>query len=153
MTVNIQTWGNNIWYLFHTIAHKIKEQEFNNVKEDLIYILKTICSNLPCPECSSDATNLLNKVNFNNINSKQDFKLLIFNFHNHINKKLNKPEFDINNLDNKYKHANIHNLISNFNIIFNSNSNVPQLMSTSFHRQQNLPKINEKLRKILNYME
>ena len=27
--MDIKVWGNNIWYLFHTIAYKIKEEEFN----------------------------------------------------------------------------------------------------------------------------
>ena len=56
--MDIKVWGNNIWYLFHTIAYKIKEDEFNNIKQDLFYIVKTICQNLPCPECSEHATNL-----------------------------------------------------------------------------------------------
>ena len=67
MSFNKEIWGNNIWYLFHGIAHKIKEDEFLNNKENLIFIVKTICNNLPCPECSIDATNMLNKVDFSKI--------------------------------------------------------------------------------------
>ena len=146
---NKETWGNNIWFLFHTIAYKIKEDEFINCKQDLITLVKLICTNLPCPECSTDATELINKVNFNNINTKQEFKLLIFNFHNYVNKKLKKPLFDENDLDDKYSKANIHVLYKNFNIIFSANSNIPQLMSQSFHRKHNLPKIQTILNKLL----
>jgi len=153
MSFSKETWGNNIWYLFHTIAHKIKETEFSNVKNDLIYLINIISSNLPCPECSSDAAAILNKVNYNTINSKEDFKKFLFNFHNHVNKKLNKPIFEYENLDKKYENANIKSLYNNFNIIFSSNSNVPQLMSVSFHRQQNMPKINFVLNSLLDKME
>lgn len=153
MSFTKETWGNNIWYLFHTIAHKIKESEFSNSKNDIITIVKMICSNLPCPECSADATNLLNKVDFKNITCKQDFKLLIFNFHNHVNRKLKKPEFKIEQLDEKYSKANIEALYKNFNIIFTSNSNIPQLMSVSFHRQRNVPVINNILNNLLSKYE
>ena len=117
MSFDNKTWGNNTWYLFHTIAHKIKDSSFLDIKEDLIFIIKNICSNLPCPECSKDATEKLNKVNFNLINSKQEFKVLLFNFHNSVNKKLNKPLFELKDLDNKYENANIQALYHNFFII------------------------------------
>ena len=64
MSVDKEIWGSTTWYLFHTLIHKIKESEFLNLKNDYVYIIKTICSNLPCPECSQDATKLLSKVNF-----------------------------------------------------------------------------------------
>ena len=78
MSIDNKTWGNNTWYLFHTIAHKIKDSSFLDTKEDLIFIVKNICANLPCPECSKDATEKLNKVNFNTINSKQEFKVISY---------------------------------------------------------------------------
>lgn len=153
MSFDNKTWGNNIWYLFHTIAHKIKDSSFIDIKEDLIFIVKNICSNLPCPECGKDALEKLNRVNFNSITCKQEFKVLLFNFHNSINKKLNKPLFELNDLDEKYEKANIQALYHNFTIIYSHNSNVPQLMSASFHRQYILPVIKQKLEKILHVME
>ena len=151
MSYNIEMWGNTVWYLFHGIAHKIKDNEFNNVKDDIIFIIKTTCSCLPCPECSQDAMHKLQKVNFENIHSKQELKLLIFNFHNSINKKLNKPLFKEEDLDNKYENLNLTAISNNFNIIFSSNSNVPQLMSASFNRKHNLPKIMLALNNIMKY--
>ena len=153
MSVDKEIWGSTTWYLFHTLIHKIKETEFLKLKNDYVYIIKTICSNLPCPECSQDATKLINKINFDNINSKQEFKLLIFNFHNHINIKLNKPLFDENDLDEKYSKANFDTIYNNFFYIYNLNSNVPQLMSQSFHRKHNIPKIKNSIDKIKNYFE
>ena len=153
MSFTKDTWGNNVWYLFHTIAEKIKDDEFNNIKDDIFFVIKTVSTNLPCPECSSDANALLNKVDFNNIKNKDDLKTFVFNFHNQVNKKLNKPMFDKELLDTKYANASIHSLYNNFFIIFSSNSNVPQLMSASFHRQHNLPKIRDCLNKILTKID
>ena len=152
MTISIENWGNNIWYLFHTISYKIKEESFVTIKSDLIELIEIICKNLPCPDCSKDAINVISKINFNTINNKEDFKLLLFNFHNYINKKLKKKIFNYQDFDNKYKNANIQNLIINFNIIFNSKASNPQMLSNTFLRKQQIPKINILLNKIVSHM-
>jgi hypothetical protein len=150
MSFDKNVWGNTVWFLFHTLAHKIKESDFDELKNDIIYLVKTVSTNLPCPDCSQDAAYELNKVNFDNINSKEELRLLLFNFHNHVNRKLNKPIFELSELDNKYSKANIKAIYNNFFIIFASNSNTPQLMSAAFHRQHNLPKIKIALDKIIS---
>ena len=146
MSFSKEIWGSSVWNLFHTIAHKIKEDKFLFHKSNIIYIIENICNTLPCPDCSKDATAMLKKVDFAQINSKADFKLLMFNFHNAINTKLKKPLFDFNELDDKYSKANIDAIYNNLNIIYTSNSNVPQLMSSSFHRHHLFPKIKDTLR-------
>lgn len=153
MSFNKEIWGNNIWYLFHCIAHKIKENEFDSNKNDLFLTIKIICDNLPCPDCAKDASELLNKIDISNIKTKQEFKVLLFNFHNYINKKLNKPLFNLSDLDSKYSKCNINVVINNFYIIFTKNSNIPQLMNSSFHRKYNLPKIKNLLNKIILILE
>jgi hypothetical protein len=146
MSFSKEIWGSSVWNLFHTIAHKIKEDKFLFHKSNIIYNIENICNTLPCPDCSKDASAMLKKVDFAQINNKADFKLLMFNFHNAINTKLKKPLFDFNELDDKYSKANIDAIYNNLNIIYTSNSNVPQLMSSSFHRHHLFPKIKDTLR-------
>ena len=141
MSFSKEIWGNNICYLFHSLAHKIREEKFEVHKNNLIFIIKTVCNTLPCPECSKDATAMLNKVDFNTIKNKNDFKMFLFNFHNAINVKLNKSLFSYENLDNKYNNVNFDALYNNIYIIYNTNTNIPQLMSSSFHKDISFPKI------------
>ena len=144
MTVSIEIWGPNIWGLFHGLACKIREDRFVYHKDRLIYILKNICTTLPCPECSKDATNILNSFNFNNIKTKEDFKQFVFNFHNIVNKKLNKPIYEYINLD-KYDNVNINSLYNNLNIIYSSKISNPHLMGFSLTKKMLFPKIMDAL--------
>lgn len=152
MSYSKEIWGNTVWFLFHTIAEKIREEKFNNAKPEIINIIKLTCKILPCPECSQHATELINSVKLEEITTKEELKLFLFNFHNHINNKLNKPIFNKEEL-NKYNKANIYIIIKNFNIIFSSNSNIPQLMSSSFQRKTNLPHILKNINNILPYLD
>jgi hypothetical protein len=151
MSVDIKLWGNTIWYLFHGLLHKLNDEQFYNWKEDYIFIFKSISNNLPCPECSADANNIIKKTNFKNINSKEDLIKYIFNFHNYVNKKLKKKEFNYEDLI-IYEKINIEIVINNFILIFKLNSNIPQLMSQSFHRQKILPEIINKINIIKKYL-
>jgi hypothetical protein len=122
MSLPIELWGSNIWSLFHGLSCKINEEKFLYHKDRLIYIVKSICSTLPCPECSNDATAILNTFNFNNIKNKEDFKVFLLNFHNIINKKLKKPLYEYSNLD-IYNNINMNALYTNFKLIYLTNSN------------------------------
>jgi hypothetical protein len=137
MSVDINVWGPATWVFLHTITEKVKEHEFDNQKNNLLSIIKKICSILPCPDCAQDATNILNQLNYNTINNKTDFKMYIFQFHNHINKKLNKPQENINILD-KYKKSNLTNILFSLKIIYTQNINIPKLMIHSLHRKSTI---------------
>jgi len=153
MSLSKETWGNNIWYLFHSLAHKIREDKFEFQKNNIIFIIKTICNTLPCPDCSKDATNMLNKIDFNAIKNKSDLKLFFFNFHNAINAKLNKPQFSHESLDAKYNNVNIDALYNNLYVIYNINTHIPQLMSSNFHKNYSFPKIQEALNALRNDLQ
>jgi hypothetical protein len=152
MAVSIEIWGPNIWGLFHGLSCKIKEDKFMLHKERLIYVLKNVCATLPCPECSKDATLLLKTVNFNTINSKEEFKLFLFNFHNTINKKLNKPLYEYCNII-KYNNVNINALYNNLNIIYLARIPNPHLMGVALNKKMLFPKIMAALLLIKNDLQ
>ena len=52
-------WGPPTWVFIHTLAEKIKEDHFNAIGKPVIYNILQICNNLPCPECSDHAKQLI----------------------------------------------------------------------------------------------
>ena len=148
-----ETWGNNVWFLFHSLAEKIDENKFGNIKQAIIETTKLICSCLPCPDCSKDATEILNKMNLNNmLNNKNDIIKFYYDFHNHINKKLKKPQYNYNYL-NKYKKANFNLILNNFITIFLNQPHNPKLMTENFQRKNKVKIIVKNINIIQNNFE
>jgi len=114
-------WGEPTWFLFHTLAEKIKEEYYNNLKSELIGFIKNICSNLPCPDCAQHATRYVNGVNFSAINTKEQLKVFFYTFHNEVNKRKDYEIFKFPDID-KYKNAVTINIIKNFFYHFSKKS-------------------------------
>lgn len=129
-------WGEPTWFFLHTISHKVKEESFYIIKKDLLSIMYSICSNLPCPDCASHAKDHLNSINFNSIQTKEQLKLMFFHFHNLVNQKKHFPEFPITNLDEKYSKANLQNIINHFIKYYTNASGAIRMLSEDFHRKQ-----------------
>ena len=128
-----EVWGPPIWLFFHTITSKIKDGLDINVYKGLFRIIKTICKNLPCPTCSTDATLFLSKINEDIINSKQKLINNIYIFHNYVNKKNNKQLFNYNKIVN-YNQLDLAVVIRQFIRAYNTQGNM-NLLNESFQRQ------------------
>ena len=125
-------WGPPIWLLFHTLAEKIHEDQYNKLIPTLFMFIKRICMYLPCPECSQHATTFLSKVKPEHISNKNDFKNMFFVFHNSVNKRKNKSQFNYCDLE-RYKHLNIIFAFNNFITVYNTKGNM-RLLAESFQR-------------------
>ena len=86
-------WGPATWYLIHTVCEKITVKLFNEQKATVISLLKGICSNLPCGECSNHAKEYLKILTPRIISDKESLKMFFFTFHNKVNQRLRKPKF------------------------------------------------------------
>lgn len=126
------TWGAPTWYLFHTLAEKVKEDSFSLIRKELLDIIFTICTNLPCPDCANHATRFMQGVNYDTIVTKQDLKELLFRFHNSVNSKKGFPIFSRSELDDMYSKANTSNIILNFYKNFKTTS--MKVTTNSFYR-------------------
>lgn len=127
-------WGEPTWFLFHTLAHKIRDEYFQKIRKDLINIIYTICTNLPCPDCAKHATEYMNNINFNTIQTKEQLKNMLFVFHNTVNGRKNFPIFPRDELDSKYSKANTVNIIKNFMVHFENKHKSIRMISDDLHR-------------------
>jgi len=141
-----QVWGNATWYLFHTLAYKLKP-EFTSEVPIIFNHIKSICDNLPCPDCQAHAKNFLEKVNIPLIiSSKENLIIFLHKFHNNVNKRLGNKEFSIIEHDNIYSMAITHNVITYFLSIMDQNIHNEKLMMLSFHRKRYISIIREYFR-------
>ena len=128
-------WGEPFWNLFHVLSEKIIEDDrFEQKKIEFLNLVVLICRNLPCPDCAHHATQYLNGMNFNIIKTKQDLKMMFFNFHNHVNFRRGVSPYPLQELDTKYSKGNTVNIIHAFMIQFENKHRTVHMLSNDFHR-------------------
>jgi len=129
-------WGPSIWYLFHTLAEKVKPESFSYIRNELLNNIYAICSHLPCPVCSEHAKEYLNRINFNTITNKEQLKIMLFTFHNVVNQRKGYTQFTIQELNEKYSNSNTVNIIQHFMIHFKDKHRSPKLMADDLQRSR-----------------
>jgi hypothetical protein len=129
-------WGQPTWFLFHTLTHKIKDENFQSMKVDFINILFLICRNLPCPICAEHATTYVSNINVNSFQNKQQLKDFFFEFHNTLNKKKGYPIFHKADLDDTYSKAITTNIIQNFMIHYRDKARSIRNISNDYFREK-----------------
>ena len=129
-------WGKPIWTFFHLLAHKVKDEDFATIRLELLNTIFSICTVLPCPVCSEHAKRYLQAINFNNIRTKQDLKIMLSNFHNDVNKRKGYPIFNTENLNETYDGMNFVNAINLFIYHFEDKHRSAKLMADDMMRKQ-----------------
>ena len=129
----IEIWGPSVWNLFHTLSEKINDSAYPYIKKSLFNLIVRVCRFLPCPECASDASNFLAKINIENIKTKEEFKNTFYLFHNYVNAKKRKPLFNYYNI-HVYQRYKLIPVVNNFIAAYNTKGNM-KLLTESFQRQ------------------
>ena len=127
-----EIWGPATWTLFHCLAEKVNEHMYPRIAGQLFDIIKRLCSALPCPECAQDATIFLRKIKINELRSKNDFKNMVYMFHNYVNAKKRKPLYKYSDLE-IYKKYNIVFVFNRFISVYHTKGNM-RLLAESFQR-------------------
>jgi len=141
-------WGPPIWNFFHCLAESIKEEQFQHIGLSCFNMIKLICKTLPCPECSNHATQILSKIKFNHIQNKENFINLIYIFHNMVNKKKQKPLFNVLELS-QYKNKNLIQAYNQFIKVYQTNGNM-KLLADSFARSNTVKVVKKILMNNIN---
>jgi hypothetical protein len=136
-----EVWGPPIWTLFHVLAEKINERMYPFYAGQLFSVIKNICSALPCPECTNDASIFLGKIKIQDLKTKLEFKNMVYLFHNYVNAKKRKPLYNYSSLE-VYKKYNIINVFNRFISVYHTRGNM-KLLAESFQRQNIVKNIRE----------
>ena len=143
-------WGQPTWFVLHTLAHKIKDEYFDQLRPSFIELIVRICTNLPCPMCANHASEYLRRINFDAIQTKQDIKDLLFQFHNSVNVRKSMPQLSYAELDAKYDAANTVNIVQNFMATFQqSHNNGAQINVNTFSKNRAITHFNNWFRQNL----
>ena len=145
-------WGRATWIFLHTLAHKIKEQSFSNVRQTVLDFIVKICNLLPCPLCKNHAENYIRNVNFNTIRNKEDLKLMLFNFHNNVNKDKNYEIFAYDKLNSTYTTVNLMNSANYFFTNFRHNGFMKAVVENN-KRNALMSEIRDWLMKNMKYFD
>jgi len=129
-------WGEPIWTLFHTIAQKVEPKEFSRLRTEIFDLIRTVCNNLPCPDCTAHASQYVSQVNWSAIQTKQDLANMLFVFHNSVNQRKGYPAFPRDALESTYGPKNMLEVSRVFMYHFeDKNSRGPNsAIATKFHR-------------------
>ena len=146
-------WGEPTWFLFHTLAHKVKAEYFLQLKQELLNNIYSICANLPCPTCAAHAMDYMKSINFNTIRTKDDLKKLLFVFHNSVNAKKGFPFFQYSDLDEKYSKANTNNIIHNFFYYYQDKHKSIHMIANDLFRQRQVVILKEWFNNNIQYFE
>ena len=128
-----EVWGPAVWTLFHTLTEKINENAYKKLYLQLFYFIVRICKNLPCPDCSNDASIFLAKIKPTDFKNKDDLKNFIYLFHNRVNYKKRKPLFNYANIL-VYQKYNTIQVVNNFIEKYQTKGNM-KLLTESFQRK------------------
>ena len=139
------TWGNITWLLFHTLATKIDETKFLEIKDTVIQIIFDICGRLPCPYCAEHATQTLQKAYIKNIRTKAHFVEFLRQFHNIVNIRVNKKQISREELPAMYDNKNLGNIIRTFYTVYNKSDYNIKLVAYKLERSRYLNKLAKQL--------
>lgn len=126
-------WGPLTWKVLHCITIKIKDEEFPKERENIIKMITSICSNLPCPHCASHATGMIKKYKLKNVKTKSELIKFVYFMHNSVNKKLKKTNYLFDNIEH-YNQYNTKDVLTEY---FNKNANArygERMMLQSYHK-------------------
>ena len=130
-------WGPPCWMLMHSLATRIKLEEFENMKENLWKLINEICNNLPCPDCRQHATTAMKNTNKKLIlSSRVNLETFLFDFHNTVNRRNGSRLFTRPEYDAIYKTLDFKKTVVNFINSFNRSTRNSNLMFDTFHRQR-----------------
>ena len=146
-----EVWGPITWKALHCLTIKIKDEYFLYQKDELINIIISMMSNLPCPNCTAHALGLIKKYNLKRINDKQLLIRALFMIHNDVNKRLKKSLFKYESVEPTYSIINLKESLEVYYDISVNQKYGEKMMIYNFHRKAFLKNFRNYIQKNIIY--
>jgi len=130
-----KNWGTATWLFLHSFSCKVKEEHFDSIKNEMIIIFKELCQVLPCPYCQEHGKHFIATNDFSKIKTKFDYIVMIWSFHNNVNKRTGKNIYTFDRM-NIYNKSILRNVIIYFEINFMRPFNNQRLLMDSLGRDR-----------------
>jgi hypothetical protein len=138
--MNKNVWGPIVWTTLHVLTVQIKDEYFESAKKELIELIISILSNLPCPNCSGHAIKMTQQYRMKTIRTKEQLITCLYSMHNDVNKRLKKPLFLKENVVSTYEGMDFKQVIIDYYNINKQFSYAEKMMIYNYHRKQFLHK-------------
>ena len=129
-------WGPITWRLLHMMVLKVNDNITPTQIIELKNIILRILSNLPCPYCASHAMAHITSSNYKSIQNVSDLRIFMFQFHNKVNQRLNKPLITYEEHTNIYCKLQLIPVINDFITNYQSKNSGVTMMLYNFHRKK-----------------
>ena len=111
--MNKTDWGNAVWFLLHTLSHKLLPEYSSHAKHVLPLMIR-IATHLPCDECSQHARRMLLEMQAKPIRGRADLVEFWREAHNRVNYRTGKPMFSLRECIERYDKADTGRVVQHF---------------------------------------
>jgi hypothetical protein len=112
-------WGNAVWFLLHTLSHKLLPVYSSHAREALPILIR-VATHLPCDDCSAHARRMLVDLQRRPLRGRADLVEFWREAHNTVNRRLGKPEFSLRECIEQYSRADTSLVVRHFRNVIGS---------------------------------
>ncbi|ABF82126.1 hypothetical protein MIV096R [Invertebrate iridescent virus 3] len=104
MSIDPKLWGNAFWSTLHHVAAGYNDHPSLGARQVMTNFIQSIPVLLPCAECQDHAFDYIGRADLDRVvSSRRQLFLFFFNFHNHVNARLNKPQLAAKTVFQRYR--------------------------------------------------
>ena len=122
-----QQWGSSIWYLIHSIAYSIKDDDFFiRNKNSYLKFYNSLQRIIPCPICRRHFQSMMKNNDINDCQTKNSMIDWTISKHNNVNQKLRKQIINREKIDILYTNIQFKKILKSIDILtFNTQRRIP----------------------------